>query len=208
LSRKTNGATRLRGATDGAPPDAELMAGLARGEAELLGDLYRRHNRTVFRFICRMLLDVPIEQAEDLCQEVFMAVLDAAPRYREEGKFTSWLLGITMRQVRTWQRTQINRQQLLRERGSDGVMLVAAEPEGPEDTVERRETIQRALSGLTRDQREVLMLRAAEGRSGEEIARVLGISETAVWSRLKRAHRTARDSVNPPPPSRPSKRRG
>jgi len=172
------------------------MQGLAQGRVELLGDLYRRHNHTVFRFICRLMLDMPVEQAEDLSQEVFLAVLDAAGRYREEGKFVSWLMGVTMRQVRAWQRTHVNRRQLMRDRGNQELMLVAQVPLEPEATIEQRQEIRRALSGLTRDQREVLMLRAAEGRSGEEIARYLGISETAVWSRLKRAHKVARMSAS------------
>ena len=175
--------------------DAELMDGLAQGRVELLGDLYRRHQYTVFRFICRLLIDRPVEQAEDLCHEVFLSVLDAAGRYREEGKFVSWLMGITMRRVRAWQRTQSNRTQLMKDRGDQELLLAVQVPKEPDETLARRQEIRMALSGLTSDQREVLMLRAAEGRSGEEIARYLGISETAVWSRLKRAHKTARMSA-------------
>ena len=175
--------------------DEALMAELARGNTEQLGELYQRYGEIVFRFICRLLVNEPIEQAEDLCQEVFLAVAESAPKYREKGKLISWILSIAARTTRSWQRRNWLLGRILK-RGKNTALAVAVPVEGgPESSAARRQEIELAMLKLTPSQREVVVLRTTQGMSGEEIAKTLGISENAVWLRLKRAHEILSGSI-------------
>jgi RNA polymerase sigma-70 factor (ECF subfamily) len=171
------------------------MADLARGENRSLGELYRRHGDVVFRFICRLLAGEPAAQAEDLCQEVFLAIAGAARRYQDQGRFRSWALGIAARTTRSWQRRRWLSARILGRFGGSGLGMAAPTEGGPEASVACREGVAVALARLTPDQRAVFLLRTAEGMTGEEIAAALGISVNAVWQRLKRAHQVAEEAA-------------
>lgn len=164
---------------------------LARGETEPLGTLYLRHGNSVLRLVDSILFDVPGAHAEDVCQEVFLTVHEVAPRYRETGKFKSWLMGIAVRKARARRRKSWHRRKLLTGHAKEEAARWRPAP-GPDETMEQHEEISRALAELTRQQREVLLLQAVQGLNGEEIADALGITLDAVWSRLKRAHQIMR----------------
>jgi RNA polymerase sigma-70 factor (ECF subfamily) len=167
------------------------MAALARGETEPLGELYLRYGDAVLRLVDSILFDVPGAHAEDVCQEVFLTVHEVAPRYRETGKFRSWLMGIAVRKARARRRKSWLRRKLLAGHAKQEAATWRPAA-GPDETMEYGEQIANALAKLTKQQREVLLLRAVQGLSGEEIAEALDISLDAVWSRLKRAHQIMR----------------
>jgi len=175
--------------------DAELMADLARGDTRSLGELYRRHGDVVFRFVGRLLVDEPRAQAEDLCQEVFLAIATSAGRYEDLGRFRSWLLGVAVRTTRTWQRRRWLSVKILKLHGAIGLSMAAPVGGGPEREIACREGVAAVMSRLTPDQRAAFLLQTAEGMTGAEIAAALGISENAVWQRLKRAHQIAGDTA-------------
>jgi len=175
--------------------DAELMAELARGDMRPLGELYRRHGDVAYRFICRLLADEPRAQAEDLCQEVFLAIATSAGRYEDRGRFRSWVLGVAARTTRSWQRRRWLSAKILKLHGAIGLGMAAPVDGGPEREVACREGVAVAIAGLTPDQRAAFLLQTAEGMTGAEIAAALGISENAVWQRLKRAHQIAGDTA-------------
>jgi len=172
--------------------DQELMAALARGETEPLGELYMRYGDAVLRLVDSVLFDVPGCHAEDVCQEVFLAVHQAAPRYQESGKLKSWLMGIAVRKARARRHKSWLRRKLLAGHARD-VTAHWRPAAGVDETMAHNERIANALSKLTDEQREVLLLQAVDGLSGEDIAAALRISLDAVWSRLKRAHQILRD---------------
>jgi RNA polymerase sigma-70 factor (ECF subfamily) len=178
----------VNGGTDIAPSDAELMAGLARGEVGCLRLLFLRYGDAVTRVVRGTLERASSAEADDICQNVFLTVLDAAPRYRETGQLRSWLFGIAIRKARSWQRRRWFRATLMRRRIEEETASGIAEARDPETMVSRREMVERALAKMTTGQREVFLLRASEGLSGEEIAQALGISLNAVFMRLHRAH--------------------
>jgi len=167
--------------------DQELMAALARGETEPLGELYLRYGDAVLRIVDSVLFDVPGCHAEDVCQEVFLAAHEAAPHYRETGKLKSWLMGIAVHKARARRHKSWLRRKLLSGHAREEATRWRPAA-GADEIMEHNERISNALSKLTNEQREVLLLQAVEGLSGEDIAAALRISLDAVWSRLKRAH--------------------
>lgn len=74
------------------PTDEALMQAYARGDARAFAILYERHERPVYRYFLRSLLDP--QAAQDLLQETWMAVVRNAPAYAPRAKFTTWLYAI------------------------------------------------------------------------------------------------------------------
>lgn len=117
--------------------------------------------------------------ADDVAQEVCIAVLSALPRYRDIGRpFASFVFGIASHKVadalRSSVRSAVPTQDL-----PDG----PDEGPGPEETVVRHtEAAQarRLLARLPDNQRELLILRVVSGLSAEETGNVLGMSAGAV----------------------------
>src|SRR5437016_7063754 len=81
------------------PSDDELMARIAGGDRDAFADLYRRRRPDVYRFALHVSGSRMI--ADDVTQDVFMAVIQDAARYRPgRAAVRPWLLGIARNHVR------------------------------------------------------------------------------------------------------------
>jgi RNA polymerase sigma factor (sigma-70 family) len=173
-----------RGMTGDQRSDGELLARLPR-QPELMGALYERHARSVFRYLARR---AGPAAAEDLASEVFIAALSASSRViaHESGSALPWLYGIALNVLRT---------HLAKARPVPGA---AGGPAMDWDAVDdrldaraERGRLRAALSGLSDSDRELLLLVAWEGLTPAEAAAALDISQTAARSRLHRARTRA-----------------
>lgn len=175
--------------------DEALMERLATGDLDALAPLYDRYGRMVASLALRTESSLTPEQADDVCQEVFLTLSSTAPRYKEEGRLRSWICGITVRKVKAWRRKSWVRRALHRQHGdvSAGVSLYRGP--SPVAQAEAREQVRIALDALPAGQREVVVLHLVEGLSGAEVASALGMSENAVWIRLHRARKTLASQV-------------
>jgi len=176
--------------------------------AEAVEQLIRAYGRLVFHLIHGMVHDW--HESEDLTQEVFLSAfrgIDAARTARgAQFQAKAWLLHIAVNRVRMYRR----RQQLMQfvpfsqmetaEAGADAISELAApaQPGGyctlegggnPADLVAERDAVGRALAGLPDPLRLPLLLSVVGGLPSAEIARILGMGETAVRQRLSRARR-------------------
>ncbi|MCB9743278.1 MAG: sigma-70 family RNA polymerase sigma factor [Alphaproteobacteria bacterium] len=171
------------------PSDASLVARLREGQLSAIGALHRRYGQDVTSVLLRMAPQLALEDAEDLCQEVFLTFLDTLPRYEEQGRLRSWLYGIAARKARARQRRWWGRLSLRRQHGA-AAAGVSLSHSRPEQQASARRQLAQALAELPDSQREVLVLHVIEGLPGAEVARALGISENAVRTRLHRARQT------------------
>jgi RNA polymerase sigma-70 factor (ECF subfamily) len=167
--------------------DEQLMSRLAAGEVASLGELYERHDATVKSALGRFAQDISFEEREDLAQEVFIAVNDSAKRFPAGVEFRAWLYGVAVKKARAWRRNNWIRKKLLRQKGGTPVGMALCVDASPARRSEMRQLIVKALSSLPDSEREVILLRAIEGFSGDEIALILGISHGSVRVRLHRA---------------------
>ncbi|RJL23681.1 sigma-70 family RNA polymerase sigma factor [Bailinhaonella thermotolerans] len=136
--------------------------------------------------------------ADDVAQEVCIAVLSALPRYRDMGRpFASFVFGIASHKVADALRSAI-RAAVPTQDLPDG----PDEGPGPEETVVRHTEAERArdlLARLPDHQRELLILRVVAGLSAEETGNVLGMSPGAVRVAQHRALARLRAMAGPEP---------
>ena len=130
------------------------------------------------------------ETAEDLASSTFEKALRLWGRFDPgRGSARTWLLGIARTTALDWFRSERRRRR--REE------LVA-----PSEQVEERfgeglsPVLETALAALSAGEREVLALRIVLELDGDATARVLGISATAVSTRLSRALKRLEEKVN------------
>jgi RNA polymerase sigma-70 factor (ECF subfamily) len=164
-------------------PDGELMCRWRRGDTAAAAELVERWQQPLARFLARS-AGRP-DRAQDLCQEVFLRVLRAAPRYRDEGRFSTWLFQIALNVARDAGRRAKHLPLTLGDSGSLRSRLASGD-----ELCERRElngAVAVAFAELTPPQREVLGLRHDAGMSFEDMARVLKTPASTLKSRFAAA---------------------
>jgi RNA polymerase sigma-70 factor, ECF subfamily len=159
----------------------DLTALAARGEATAIESLLEQIRPMVVRYCRARLVQISghYHVADDVAQEVCMAVLSALPRYRDMGRpFASFVFGIASHKVADAMRNAA-RLAIPTEDLPDG----PDSGPGPEETVVAFIEAERAralLARLPENQRELLVLRVVSGMSAEETGHALGMSPGAV----------------------------
>ena len=186
---------------DSALSSEELMARVAKGDEFAFQILVERHQASLLNMIYRFIGDRT--KSQDLAQEVFLRVWQAARTYEPKAKFTTWLYRIAANlclnelnssRRRSWLQffhVGTNEQTVGKENFSDG-------SPSPEDLLlsrERNRRITEALQSLPENQRMALILKRYDGLSYEEIARILGCSVSAVESLLVRAKKNLQEKL-------------
>ena len=75
-----------------AASDQEVVASARRRHQDAYGELVRRHRRSVYALILRLVRDLDL--AEDLTQDVFVKAFSELDSHRPESNFSSWILKI------------------------------------------------------------------------------------------------------------------
>ena len=185
-----------RPATDGGAGLADLTTRAVHGQPAAIESLLEHIRPMVVRY-CRARLGRMTGHyhvADDVAQEVCIAVLSALPRYRDMGRpFASFVFGIASHKVadavRAAARLAVPTEEL-----PDG----PDDQPGPEETVVAWLEAQRAralLARLPAHLRELLILRVVKGLSAEETGHVLGMSAGAVGWPSTGASQAARARV-------------
>lgn len=173
--------------------DRDLIRAAAQGDRTAFEILVAHHYHTVIQFTRRSLGNADGHTAEDLAQEVFLALWKSARSFRGEAKVMTWL-------IRTATNASLNHKRAARLRsamwlGADGSAEDAAQTNPPETVAlvgERADRVRKAVASLPVNQRAAILLRHFEGMSYAEIAEILNTSLSAVESLLFRAKRSLR----------------
>jgi RNA polymerase sigma-70 factor (ECF subfamily) len=166
--------------------DHELLVMMLTGDEEAFTALYRRRQGPVYRFALQMTGNVVI--AEDVTQEVFMALLSRSAKYDvARGSLASFLYGIARNLVyRRLEKTA----EIEDYAGPDDIL----------DDLTRRETIEivrRAVLSLPPVYREAVVLCDLQDTSYEEAAQVLDCPIGTVRSRLNRGRSMLAQKLRP-----------
>lgn len=162
-----------------------LLISRARGgDREAFGALVEQYRDNVYRLAYRMCGNA--YDADEAAQEAFVAAWRALPNFRGDAKFSTWLYRLTTNAA-----IDVMRREKRHQTVGDGEMVdVADDADSPQETVERteqQEAVQKALSTLSEEYREVLLLRYMEELDYAEIAEVLQLPSGTVKSRINRA---------------------
>jgi RNA polymerase sigma-70 factor, ECF subfamily len=176
--------------------DAECVRRLQRGETNAFEILVRRHEKTIFNLVYRMLGDY--DEAAEISQEVFLSAFRAVGQFRGESNFSTWLYRIALNHASTRRKSLGTRQQKI-------VSMEKADPlsdplPGPPELFEKqevRERVQLALKQLDPEDAAVILLRDLQDVPYDEVARVLEIPVGTVKSRLHRARQALKSRLAP-----------
>jgi RNA polymerase sigma-70 factor (ECF subfamily) len=174
--------------------DVRLMLAFREGSLEAFEELFSRHARAMVNFAYRYVRDRAV--AEELAQEIFLRVHDAAWSYRPSARFTTWLYRIAtnvcLNEVRR-PRFKAPHDSLDAERAEPGAEPPIDLPDrnpGPEAQALRRDrsrVLKQALESLPEKQRLAFILNKYAELSYTEVAEVMRTSEKAVKSLIHRA---------------------
>ena len=172
---------------DGELSDDELHRAALRGNGEAMAVLYRRHGGLVYRFTLQMCRND--EMAEEITQEVFLALLTRMDRFDSgRGTLSTWLCGIARRQL--WKCLERSGAANRFDSDEESATEVICPSDGPAELLLRREAVEAVRAGLEQLPlllREALILCAFEEMSYEEAAQILAVPVGTVRSRLHRA---------------------
>lgn len=182
--------------------DEDLMLAQGRGNEAAFEELVRRHQRGVLNFTYRMVQDRQV--AEELTQEVFIALVKNGQRYQPTAKFTTYLYSIASNIVsKEWLRRK-RRPRFLslsalfqRDDGEEYAPLedvgdASQDVVGDFERNEIGEAVNAALQKLPEHQREAFVLRRFRDLSYEEIADITQAPVGTAKSRVVRAERALR----------------
>jgi RNA polymerase sigma-70 factor (ECF subfamily) len=179
-------------------PDGDLVRRWQAGDQSAFEELIKRHEQRVFRLLYRMMGSR--EDAEDLTQETFLSLHRHGHRFRAEARFSTFIYrvaataALNRRRSLGRGRTRIDKLKHRQLAGDD----LPSSPRDPEDSTlgaELSEHVKVALDGLSPSLRMPVVLYDIEGLAYGEIARVLGIAEGTVKSRIHRARLALREQL-------------
>ncbi len=148
-------------------------------------------------------------EAEDLAQDVMATLLRTLRSFRGDSSLSTWTYTVARRACGR-RKQRLARQDAALRREPDAAAGIVREPEPPRRLERRRlaAALEQAIAALPEEQREVVVLRDVEGLPASEVARIVGIGERAVKSRLHRARLALRETLAPhvpggaaPPPA-------
>ncbi len=182
------------------PDEEKLIASAARGDREAFGELVSIYEKLVYNTVRYNISGN--EDALDVSQEVFIKIWRYIGKYRGDCRFSTWVYKICTNTCLDFlRRSKLNsfeRMPVFTDKDGDETEVeyadesVAASPERSLEQNENVRTVREAISRLSEEQREVIMLRDIEGYAYEEISEMLSIEIGTVKSRLSRARNNLR----------------
>lgn len=179
--------------------DENLILRFQAGDRRAFALLVARHKTPVFHFIARHVGDRTL--AEDLTQDVFVRIVQAASTFKHEARFSTWLYTIARNACIDHARRASRRRQVsldqpvgLRDGERGQTLGDRIEDTNPDASGERKfvnadiaSRVNRAVEALPVEQREVFLLRQIGRVPFKEIAEMTGVSENTVKSRMRYA---------------------
>jgi RNA polymerase sigma-70 factor (ECF subfamily) len=172
-------------------PEGPTQDARSSAERELLTRLYVEHGAAVYGTALR--LTGCSSDAEDVLQDVFVALPEALHTFRGDGSMEGWLRRVAARLALTRMRTR-------RRRGEVALPAPgqAEHPTALPGDAAARVALDQAIAALPESLRTVFVLREVEGCSHDEIAALLDIAPGASQVRLHRAKAALRTLLGSP----------
>ncbi|HEV2494431.1 MAG TPA: sigma-70 family RNA polymerase sigma factor [Terriglobia bacterium] len=178
--------------------EALFVRELQAGSEEAFTVLLEAYQHPVFNLIAHIVENST--DAADVLQDVFLKVFRGIRHFHGDSSLKTWIYRIAVHEASNHRRGWIRRRRRepfsLDERTTQPVVSLAEDrgetPYQALEHSERQALVKRALASLSQPYRTVVVLREIEGLSYEEIAKVLGVAEGTVKSRLMRGRELLR----------------
>src|SRR5882724_9759568 len=178
--------------------EAELLERCRRGQAEAWDELFDLHYAAAGRFIFQLGSDFTREDAEEICQEVFLSVIRNINSFHGNSQFQTWLFRIAANKARDFRE---RRNAAKRGSGHAPISLQAEDSEtgltldppadlpGPDEIImcaEKMALVRETLDAVGEPCREIIELRYFGDLSYEELSLTLKLNPKTVSSRLSK----------------------
>ncbi len=176
------------------PTDADLVHRFKAGNRNAFSEIVRRYQDRVFSMCVRWMGDRQV--AEDVAQDVFIALFRSLQNFRGESRLSTWIYRVTINHCKNKRlyrkRRHVHQHESLEgDRGDDvPVRQLADDGPGPDAHTHRTEAevlVHEALAQLDDDQQQIILMRDVHDLSYEEISDILDLPRGTVKSRLHRA---------------------
>ena len=186
-----------------AQTDEDCMARYQDGDERSFRVLYLRYRDKLYRYTLR--LATHPQEAEEVFQEVWLAVVRGKSGYVPGASFAAWLFAIAHHRA-------ADRWRALGRHAPDSIHAVDRDladathrrmpsallsPEGHAHNDALGDALQRAVRALPLPQREAFLMKAEGGLSLEDIAQATGVPRETVKSRLRYAQQRLRETLEP-----------
>ncbi|MFQ5853449.1 MAG: RNA polymerase sigma factor [Candidatus Binatia bacterium] len=168
----------------------EVIRRAQQGDAQAFEQILTHYEKLLCGLVARYF--VSETDQEEALAEVYLALVQALPRFAFRAKFSTWLYSLTQRTCFRLIRDQHKHQCLSYPEAGPAPIDPYWDPAIIWADEQRVEKLQAALSRLNGDHRTVIRLRLEESRTVEETAQMMDKSYTAVTTLLYRALKTLR----------------
>ncbi len=164
--------------------DSDAPPHRASAEPVELGALFDAHAPFLVRMVARWVGS--IDRAEDVVQRVFLTAHRRGLPAGDVDRARAWLYRVAMNEVRHERRSAARRRRLATALESETPPPPPL-PSAPVEENEQAEAVRATVARLPDAQREVFVLYELEELPGADVAKMLGIPENTMWSRLRLA---------------------
>jgi RNA polymerase sigma-70 factor (ECF subfamily) len=161
-------------------PDEGLIGRIAGGDRLAMQVLYARHHVRVYRFLLRLVRNEAT--AEDLMSEVFLDVWRQAGRFEGRSTVSTWLLAIAR-----FKALSSFRRRTEDELTDDTAAAIEDPSDDPAVALQKKDqsaVLRQCLEVLSAEHREIIDLVYYPEKSVEEVARIVGVPEGTVKTRM------------------------
>lgn len=173
--------------------DEQLMAAIAGDDRSALAELVRRYQDKAIALAFRTLGRWDV--AEDVSQDAFLRIYQAAPRYKPEAKFSTWFYRIVVNLCLDEKRRE-------KRAFTDSAAVLSqfsahsdTNPEEIQQKQEQKQAVWQALGRLHERERMAVVLHRFEGFSHQQVGELTGWSASAVESLLVRGYQKLRKEL-------------
>ena len=180
--------------------EIQLVEKLRSGDSAAMEEFYNLYRKRLYSLILEQ-VDRDENVAEDLVQEVFLAVLGSLDKFRGDSQLYTWLRSIALHKINDFYRRQVREPKP--SNSSPDFDIMKLEQIGDDELAtltmmeseEIRQSIHQALADLPQDYQDVLVLKYIKDMPVLAISQIMGRSPKSVEGLLARARKAMRANL-------------
>ena len=169
--------------------DERLIARFRKGDMDSFRKIYESHSKSLYRFAFSYLKDS--FEAEEIVQDVFLKVWEKREEVDEQKSFTSYLYRITVNKVFNELKHRVVKKKY-EQRALQFDQITNETPESSIQFQELNTKLEKLLTELPEQQRNIFILSRVKGQSNAEIAQAMSLSIRTIENQIYRASKFIR----------------